>query len=96
MDERKYPAGANKHQVLLVQRERLNVDGVVNVESFDDREIALDTEEGGLFIRGEDLHISELNLETGSLVVRGFVKAIEYTKESFGQKGKGFLAKLFR
>ncbi|HOB08271.1 MAG: sporulation protein YabP [Limnochordia bacterium] len=96
MDERKFTAGANRHQVVLVQRERLNVDGVVNVDSFDDREIALDTEDGGLIIRGEDLHISELNLETGSLVVRGYIKAIEYLKDSFGQKGKGFLAKLFR
>jgi sporulation protein YabP len=96
MDERKYPTSAARHQVLLVQRERLNVDCVLNVDSFDDREIALETEEGGLIIRGEDLHINELNLETSSLVVLGYIKTLEYTKDSFGQKGKGILAKLFR
>ncbi|NLM68549.1 MAG: sporulation protein YabP [Firmicutes bacterium] len=96
MDERKYPASSGRHQILLVQRERLNVDGVLNVESFDDREIVLETEEGGLFIRGEDLHINELNLETSSLVVVGYIKTLEYTKDSFGQKSKGLFAKLFR
>ena len=66
------------------------------MESFDDREIVLETEEGGLFIRGEDLHINELNLENSSLVVVGYIKSLEYTKDSFSQKGKGLLAKLFR
>ena len=81
---------------MRLHRDRLNVDGVLNVDSFDDREIALETEEGGLIIRGEDLHINELNLETSSLVVLGYIKTLEYTKDSFGQKGKGILAKLFR
>ncbi len=96
MDERKYPASGTRHQILLVERQRLTVDGVINVESFDDREIVLETEEGGLFIRGEDLHINELNLDNSNLVVAGYIKTLEYTKDSFGQKGKGVLAKLFR
>lgn len=96
MDERKLSTVVDKHKIVLVQRERLTVDGVVNVDSFDDREIVLETDHGGLFIRGEDLHINELNLENSSLVVVGYVKMLEYTKDTFGQKGKGVFAKLFR
>lgn len=96
MEDRKFPSGSNQHQIILVQRERLNVDGVLNVDSFDDREIVLETDQGGLFIRGEDLHINELNLEKSNLVVAGYIKTLEYTGESLGQKGKGILGKIFR
>ncbi len=95
MDDKKLPV-IKKHQVTLVQREKLNVDGVLNVESFDDREIVLDTEQGGLIVRGDDLHINELNLEKANLIVAGYIKVLEYTGDSLGKKGKGVLAKLFR
>jgi len=84
------------HQLVLAERERLTLDGVTHVESFDDREIVLETDLGGLIIQGEDLHIKELNLETGNLLVMGYVDSIEYLGESLSKRGKGFLARLFR
>lgn len=95
MEERKFTS-SRPHQLVLVQREKLTIDGVINVESFDDREIVLETEHGGLFIRGEELHITELNLESANLVVGGYIKILEYTGESLGKKSKGMIAKLFR
>ena len=85
-----------RHQLVLAERERLTLDGVVHVESFDDREIVLETELGGLLVQGEDLHIKELNLEKGNLLVRGYIQAIEYLGDSLGKKSKGLLARLFR
>mgnify|MGYP001014796024 FL=1 len=85
-----------RHQLVLAERERLTLDGVTHVESFDDREIVLDTELGGLVVQGEDLHIKELNLEKGNLLVSGFIQSIEYLGESLGRRGKGLLARLFR
>lgn len=84
------------HQLVLAERERLTLDGVTHVESFDDAEIVLETELGGLIIQGEELHIKELNLETGNLLVMGYVDSVEYLGESLGKRGKGFLARLFR
>ena len=85
-----------KHQITLVERERLTIDGVTNVESFDDRELVLETEQGILIVRGEELHIQELNLESSNLLVRGFVKVLEYTGDSMGKRTKGILAKLLK
>lgn len=85
-----------RHQLILAERERLTLDGVLHVESFDDREIVLDTELGGLVIQGEELHIKELNLEKGNLLVRGYIQSVEYLGDSLGQRGKGLLARLFR
>lgn len=84
------------HQLVFAEWERLTLDGVTHVESFDDREIVLETDLGGLIIQGEDLHIKELNLETGNLLVMGYVDSIEYLGESLSKRGKGFLARLFR
>jgi sporulation protein YabP len=85
-----------KHRLSLDERERLVVDGVVNVESFDDREIVLETELGVLVVRGEDLHIKELNLESANLAVEGYVKCIEYASDSLGKRSKGLLARLLK
>lgn len=85
-----------RHQLVLAERERLTLDGVTHVESFDDREIVLDTELGGLIVQGDDLHIKELNLEKGNLLVSGYVQSIEYLGDSLGKRGKGLLARLFR
>jgi len=94
MDEKRL--NVVRHQIILAERERLSIDGVLNVESFDDREIALETDLGGLIIQGEDLHIKELNLEKANLLVNGFIKSLEYTGESLSKKGKGLLERLFR
>lgn len=48
MDERRL--NNLRHQLVLAERERLTLDGVIHVESFDDREIVLDTELGGAWL----------------------------------------------
>lgn len=85
-----------RHQLVLAERERLTIDGVVNVESFDDKEIVLETDLGGLLIQGEELYIKELNLEKGNLLVQGYVQSVEYLGDSLGKRGKGVLARLFK
>lgn len=94
--EDKRVGNIKKHQIVLVEREKLNVDGVLHVDSFDDREIVLETDLGGLIIRGEDLHINELNLEQANLMVTGYIQDLEYVGESLGKRSKGLLAKLLR
>lgn len=84
------------HQLALKNRERLSVEGVLNVDSFDPREILLQIEGGVLTIRGEGLQIRELNVETAALVVEGQVRSLEYGGEGPAAKGRGLLARLFR
>lgn len=72
------------------------MEGVVNVDSFDNEEVVVETDLGGLIVRGEQLHIKELNLESGTLQVTGIVHGLQYVGEGFARKGKGFLGKLFK
>lgn len=91
-------APRKRHQLTLKHREAMSVEGVINVESFDNQEVLLETDQGMMIVRGDDLHIKELNLEGGSLHVDGFVRSIEYTGDGPRQKGraKGLLGKLFK
>ncbi|MCR4426471.1 MAG: sporulation protein YabP [Firmicutes bacterium] len=84
-----------QHRMVLVDREAMTVDGVLNVESFDDEEIILETNAGVLSVRGHDLHIKQLNLEDGNLEIDGLVESVDYSEDD-RKRGRGFLARLLR
>ncbi|MCX7780138.1 MAG: sporulation protein YabP [Negativicutes bacterium] len=76
-----------RHQLILVDREEMTVDGVVNLGSFDEREIVIETEHGMLQIKGEGLNIKQLNLDKGNIVIEGTVKSLAYDDEPRSKKG---------
>lgn len=80
--------------VVLEDRKKLSVTGVSDVDSFDDRAITVFTQLGELSVRGMDLHISNLNIETGELSVDGRIDALIYTQEQ--PKNEGFFSRVFR
>jgi len=77
------------HCLTLNNCEVLEATGIVFVSSFDDREVILDTTHGLLCLRGEDLNISQLNLDEGKVVVQGKLAIIEYKSPGKNMKGKG-------
>ena len=58
-----------RHQLTLVDREEMTVEGVMSLGSADEVEIVMETERGLLAIKGEGLNIQQLNLEKGNIVV---------------------------
>ena len=70
--------GLAEHLVSIVNREKLEVRGVSRVESFDEEEIVLETDLGMLTIRGQDLHIQNVDVEQGQFVVEGLINALQY------------------
>jgi len=90
------PAAAG-HEVRIINRESTTITGVLNVDSFDDNVIVLDTDLGTLTLRGQDLQIKQLNLDEGSFSVEGIVDALEYsTGASRRDRGKSFLERLLK
>lgn len=84
----------NGHKVTLVQRERLEITGVEEVESFDENTIIMSTNLGALIVRGEGLHIETLSLDGGALKVEGRVESLTY--EEVHEAHGGLLSRLFR
>lgn len=67
-----------EHRIILQERKMLEVTGVVEVESFDENEILLKTQENVLKITGNGLKIGVLSVEGGALKVEGEVDTLEY------------------
>ncbi|MBZ4645083.1 MAG: hypothetical protein PWR27_1244 [Petroclostridium sp.] len=83
--------------LVMENREKLSVTGVIDVESFDEEGIILHTELGVLIIKGEELHINKLDIDSGELAIEGDISSCTYTDEdNMKSKGLGFLGKMFR
>lgn len=82
------------HKVVLTDRGRLEITGVAEVESFDENTIVMSTNQGGLTVRGEGLHIETLSLDGGALKVEGTVESLSY--EDRAEDAGGFWSRLFR
>lgn len=89
------PLKARAHILHVEDRSRMSVTGVHDVESFNDVEVILSTDEGDLIITGEGLTISRLNIEDGQLTVGGRIDGIEYSESRTESRG-GFFARMFR
>ena len=80
------------HKLLLDSRSRLSMTGVVEVESFDEQTILLTTSRGPMTIRGRQLHLQQLSLSGGEVLIEGTVDALLYEDEA---PAGGLLARLF-
>jgi len=88
----------NKSQnIILENREKLSVSGVEHLDSFNDNSVVMETHQGVLSIKGDNLDINKLNLEDGNVVVEGKIYSMIYSdKDSLSSKGVGFLGKMFK
>ena len=80
------------HKLTLDGRNRLNLTGVKEIESFDENMIVLHTTRGTLVIRGSGLHLQLLSLDGGQVHVDGTVNSLTYED---GVQSGGFLTRLF-
>ena len=87
----------SKHSVTLERRENISVSGVLDVISFDEDAIVIDTELGILVLKGLALHVNRLNLDTGELEIDGEIVSLNYEEgHSYGKGKPMFLGKLFK
>ncbi len=85
------------HQnIILRDRKKLVITGVHNVDSFNEECIVVDSELGIIVVRGMDMHINKLDVESASLDVEGEIAVIEYLDQTAPQRKSGFLSGLFR
>ena len=70
------------HSVELTERKKAVIRGVQAVDSFNEQMVTLATTEGALTLLGSGLHVSQLNLEDGQLLVEGDIAALEYDPAS--------------
>ncbi|MDO4155603.1 MAG: YabP/YqfC family sporulation protein [Oscillospiraceae bacterium] len=83
------------HNLILEDRANMNLSGVTDVDCFDERTIRLYTQLGELVIKGRNLHIDSVSVETGDMRISGDVWSLQYGDRD--RKGPlSALGKLFR
>jgi sporulation protein YabP len=83
-----------QHNVIMENRRQLTVTGVMDIDSFDESTVIVFTDQGELTVKGANLHINRIDVDTGDLLMEGEIDALYYT-DNQPQKG-GFFSKLFR
>lgn len=73
--------------IILENRQKISVSGVLDILTFDEEEITLETELGQLNIKGENLKVEKLTVDTGEVVAKGDFDSIFYTKDAPARKG---------
>ena len=82
-----------RHTGLTVkERNKLSLNGVSNIESFDEGYITLETNEGRICIEGQGLKIESLSREGGEIQITGKIVGVFYSEK---KKLGGRLSKLF-
>lgn len=76
-----------RHQVNLIDREEMTIDGVLSLGSYDEKEVSMETEQGVLIVKGEGLNIKQLNLDKGNIIVDGLIRNISYDDSTHAKKG---------
>ena len=80
--------------IILEGRKKLSVSGVEDIDSFDENSAVIFTSMGLIEVKGSDIHMNKLNLESGEIVLEGEFDSVIYPDESAGKSKKKFLARL--
>ena len=85
------------HKITLLNRRTCNLTGINDVLSFDVSEIILETDQGMLMVKGNELHVNRLTLDKGEVDVEGKIDSFTYSEQAGSMvKGESLLSRLFK
>lgn len=82
--------------LLLENRNKLSISGVLDVISFDDQIVIVETDLGLLTVKGENLRINKLSLDTSEVIIEGEILSLSYSQKDLDKKGESLLSKIFK
>lgn len=98
MNTENKPTENKSHNLTINHRKGAELEGVLEVIRFDDREVLLETTCGTLSIDGEELSLCEWNAERGWAALEGRIDAITYfdKKQEDSKAHTGLFGKLIK
>lgn len=96
IEERKNINTGIIQNLILENREKLTVSGVSDVLSFDDQVVMIETELGLLTVKGQNLRINKLSIDTSEVIVEGEVSYLAYSEANQNKSTGGLLNKIFK
>ena len=83
------------HSFSVSERKNIIISGVVKIESFDNEEFLLETVQGYMLIKGDNLEVVKLDTYQGNVTIKGKIDSISYIEEN-GKKESSVFSKLFK
>ncbi|MCI8384295.1 MAG: sporulation protein YabP [Clostridia bacterium] len=96
MDERKTINTGVIQNLILENRGKLSISGVLDVLSFDDQVVILETELGLLTVKGENIRINKLSIDTSEVIVEGDISSLIYSDKETEKTKSNFMSKIFK
>lgn len=86
----------NKSNLSLENRKKLTLTGVVEVISFDDEKILLNTKLGALTIKGTNLKMNKLDVQNGDVIIIGEIYYMVYSGKEVKKEKDSIISRLFK
>lgn len=86
----------NRGNITLENRKRITLTGVVEVISFDDEKILLNTKLGALTIKGTGLKMNKLDVQNGDVIINGDIYYMVYSGKEIKKEKESIIGRLFR
>jgi sporulation protein YabP len=94
--EEKIMEEENKSSLSLENRKKLTLTGIVEVISFDDQKISLNTKLGNLSIKGEGLKMNKLDVQNGDVIITGTILSMIYSGKNVVKNKENIIKRLFQ
>lgn len=96
IDERKSLNTGVIQNLILENRGKLSISGVNDVLSFDDQVVMVETELGLLTVKGENLRINKLSIDTSEVIVEGEISYLAYSDKELEKTKGSIISKIFK
>ena len=83
------------HTLSIDNREKLTITSVADVESANEETVLVILTQGGLIVKGQNLHIQKLDLAEGKAIITGSIQSAVYTEKKDKPEGS-LLRKIFK
>lgn len=83
------------HSFSVSERKNIIISGVVKIDSFDSEEFLIETVQGYMNIKGENLEVVKLDTYQGTITIKGMINSITYIDEN-SKKESSVFARLFK
>ncbi len=98
VEDRKNMGALNNviQNLILENRNKLSISGVKDVLSFDDQVVIMETELGLLSVKGENLKINKLSIDTSEVIIEGEINTLSYSDHTKKEQDGGLFSKIFK
>lgn len=83
------------HSFSVSERKNIIISGVVKIDSFDNEEFLVETVQGYMNIKGENLEVVKLDTYQGNITIKGRIDSLTYIDEN-AKKESSVFTKLFK